>query len=49
MHRFIELEGLNCLLDFLEKMDFETRWVKPCYLIALYLEEYVINKLIKLK
>ena len=27
VHRFIELEGLNCLLDFLEKMDFETRWV----------------------
>lgn len=24
VHRFIELEGLNCLLDFLEKMDFET-------------------------
>ena len=25
VHRFIELEGLNCLLDFLENMDFETR------------------------
>lgn len=42
MHRFIELEGLNCLLDFLEKMDFETRWVKHCNQIALYLEERII-------
>ena len=42
VHRFIELEGLNCLLDFLEKMDFETRWVKHCNQIALYLEERII-------
>lgn len=28
VHRFIELEGLDCLLGFLEKMDFETSQTK---------------------
>lgn len=28
VHRFIELDGLDCLLDFLENMDFETRQSK---------------------